>query len=125
MAIAAVTDVGYLVIIVAQGGPSDATRVVFVALAIGVAAVCAGFGATRARRIDRLPWLGAATGMLLVLGYLGLFSIGLPLLIAGVLSAVAWITTSGSAGAGRRERVLAVVLALAGAVLPVAAIWAT
>ena len=73
----------------------------------------------------RLPWLGAATGLLLVLGYLGLFSVGLPLLIAGVLVAIAWITTSGSAGPGRRERILAVALAVGGAVLPVAAIWVT
>ena len=73
MLIAAVTDVGYLVIIVAQGDPSDLARLAFVAIAICTAAVCAGVGATRARAIDRLPWLGAATRMLLVLGYPGLF----------------------------------------------------
>jgi hypothetical protein len=125
MAIAAVTDVGYLVIIVAQGDPSDVARVAFVALAICTAAVCAGVGATRARAIDRLTWLGAATGMLLVLGYLGLFSIGLPLFVAGVLAAIAWITASGSAGPGRRSRVLAALLALAGPAIVIGGIWVT
>jgi hypothetical protein len=125
MAIVAITDVGYLAIIVAQGGPSDVARVAFVATAIAAVAACAGIGATRARPIDRLPWLGAATGTLLVLGYLGLFSIGLPLFVAGVLTAIGWITTSGSAGPGRRARVLAVVLAFAGPAIVIGGMWVT
>jgi hypothetical protein len=60
---------------------------------------------------------------LLALGYLGLFSIGLPLFVAGVLTAVAWITTSESAGPGRRRRLLAAALAVVGALLPFGAIW--
>jgi hypothetical protein len=125
MAIAAITDVGYLVIIVAQGGPSDVARVAFVAIAIGAAGGCAGVGATRRRAIARLPWLGAATGSLLGLGYLGLFSIGLPLFVAGILTAIAWSTAAGSAGPGRRERVLAAVLALVGPVILVGGVWLT
>ena len=38
----------------------------------------------------RMGILGAASGGLLTAGVVGIFSIGLPLLIAGVLSCVAW-----------------------------------
>jgi hypothetical protein len=125
-AIAAAVDVAYVWIIASQGGPTDGARVAFVALAIAGAAACAGIGATRASPPGRLPWLGAATGALVGLGILGLFSIGLPLMVAGILAMVAWLTTSASAGRGhRRERTLAAAAALAAPVVLVAGIALT
>jgi hypothetical protein len=125
-AIAAAVDVAYVWIIAAQGGPTDASRVAFVALAIAGAAVCAGIGATRPSPLARLPWLGAATGALLGLGILGLFSIGLPLLVAGLLAGMALLTTSGSVGLGHpRERALAALFGFSAPVVLVAGIALT
>jgi hypothetical protein len=112
--IAGVVDAAYVWIIVAQGGPIGIGRVSFVAFAIAASAATAGIGATRPEAAARLPFLGAATGGLLALGYLGLFSIGLPLLVAGTLCGGAWIGTSRAAGPGhRRERWMAGALVIA------------
>jgi hypothetical protein len=125
-AIAVAVDVAYVWIIAAQGGPTDGARVAFVALAIAAAAACAGIGSTRPSPLARLPWLGAATGALVGLGVIGLFSIGLPLLVAGFLAGMASLTTSGSAGLGHpRERTLAAVFGLAAPVALVAGIALT
>jgi hypothetical protein len=112
--VALAVDVLYLAIIWAQEPHHHLGRVGFVAAAIAAAAVCALVGATRPKPADRLPFLGAATGALLGLGYLGLFSVGLPLLVAAGFSVAAWVVTSDAAGpAHPRERIVAVVLALA------------
>ena len=112
--IAGAMDVVYIWIIVAQSDTSDIARVVFVAVAIAALAASAALGGTRPEASARLPFLGVSTGGLLALGYLGLFSIGLPLLAAGILSAVAWAATSRAAGPDhRRERWLAAGLAIA------------
>ncbi len=125
-AIAVAVDVAYIWIIAAQGGPTDASRVAFVAVAIAAGAVCSGIGSTRPSPLARLPWLGAATGALVGLGVLGLFSIGLPLLAAGLLAGMALLTTSGSAGLGHpRERTLAAVFGFAAPVVLVAGIALT
>lgn len=88
----AVIDVGYLRLIVDQASGVDA-RVVFVAGYIGLAAVLALVGAIRMGRDDRLAQaalLGSATGFIGI-GVVALFSIGLSLLIAGVIAAMAAI----------------------------------
>ncbi|GIM94166.1 hypothetical protein [Paractinoplanes toevensis] len=55
---------------------------------LAVAAVLAGYGAIGAARARR-PALLAAGALLLVLGLLGILSIGLPIIAAGVLAIVA------------------------------------
>jgi len=90
--ITAVTDVAYLWLIAHQGD-AFSSRVVFVALYIAAISFAVGSaGSARAMPIEaRVALLAASTGALLTLGYLGLFSIGLPLLVAGVLSLVSWL----------------------------------
>ena len=126
MVIAIVVDALYLTIIATQGEVGHVGRVGFIAAAIASAAACALVGATRPDPADRLPFLGAATGALLGLGYLGLFSIGLPLLIAGILCAAAWgATLSAAHKGGRRQRWLAVGLAITAPLLLVVGIALT
>lgn len=86
----AVIDVAYLRLIADQATGVDA-RVAFVAGYIGLAAALALVGAIRMARDDRLAHaalLGSATGFIGI-GVVALFSIGLSLLIAGVLAALA------------------------------------
>jgi hypothetical protein len=86
-----VVEGAYLVIISGQGdlrsGRVSAVSVcIFVASGLALVGALAPSLSTR----TRLVVLGAATGGLLTLGVLGIFSIGLPLLVAGVLCGVAW-----------------------------------
>jgi hypothetical protein len=82
------TDILYISIIRAQqGGPSDMPWIVpFVAGYLLVMAVCAGLAA----RLTTGRWttglLGAATAGCLLLGYFALMSIGLAVILAGMLS---------------------------------------
>jgi hypothetical protein len=91
-----VTVVVYIGVIRSQGsGPPDWLTVPFVASYMVAASLALlvsqwpGF-ASGARASLR----AAAAGGLLVLGFLGAFSIGLPLLLAGVLAAIAAVTTA-------------------------------
>lgn len=90
--LAALLGVGVLVAIVAitreQGG-SPAWW--YVALLV-VAMAGLGYGATRGPR--RRAVLVSASVLALVLGVLGVFSVGLPLLVAGVLGVVASCATA-------------------------------
>ena len=86
-----VVDGIYLGIIL-QEGDTDAARVgVFSILvaAFSLLALVSGIASGMSTRL-RLALLGASIGGLLTAGILGIFSIGLPLLIAGVLCCVAW-----------------------------------
>jgi hypothetical protein len=112
-------DVLYLAIIRSEDGGFTG-RVVFVAAAIAAAGACALIGATRSGAEARVLWLALATGALASLGYLGLFSIGLGLLVAAVLAGIAWGSASralGPAGA-RRHRAIALGCAVAAAAVP-------
>jgi len=86
-----VVALGYLVIIYDEAErTSGRVAVVFLfILAVSALALAGGSAFTRSARMTAIV-LGAATGGLLTAGVLGIFSIGLPLLIAGVLSAAAW-----------------------------------
>src|SRR5438045_9715222 len=79
------TDVLYLVIVLDQGPSGDRGRVLFVAAFI--AALAGAFAAAGTRRL-RGP-LGFATAGSLVLGGLALFSIGVFLVMAGILGILA------------------------------------
>jgi hypothetical protein len=89
------TDAAYLVLILGQGGPrADVATVVFVAsYLIALAALLAASLLRRWRAVGRLSLRAAAAGGLLVLGVLAIFSIGLPLLIAGAMATGATVRT--------------------------------
>jgi len=91
-------DAVYLGIIFDQGD-LQAGRVVVVSvfiLVVSALAFAGAFASTPSTR-TRLTVLGAATGGLLTVGVLGIFSIGLPLLVAGVMCGVAWARFSWAA----------------------------
>ena len=92
-AIAFADAIAYVTIINRQGTLNDWGRVVVIAALIAFAGVLATVGSlvTGGRR-PALLW--PATVILLVLGFLGIFSIGLPLLIAGILTAVGAATAT-------------------------------
>jgi fucose 4-O-acetylase-like acetyltransferase len=88
--IAVGTDVLYLLIIRSQdpGEPGDLTVPIVAAVILGLA-VCAGVAAIASAPATRKILLSIAAAGLFVMGVLGLFSIGLPLLVAGILALVA------------------------------------
>jgi hypothetical protein len=95
--IAIVVDGLYLAIIVSQD-PIEWGRTIVVAVFILGCAACAlgvAFGPAGARPV----LAAAASGGLMTLGVLGLFSIGLPLLVAGALAIVAWVRVARGTGA--------------------------
>jgi hypothetical protein len=109
-------------VVFVQGATSDLPwRVPFVAAYLGVVAICAVLFATASSPIWRIALVGASAGGLLVLGFFALFSIGLPLVVMGLLLAVALVSAinSGSrrsvaAGASIAGALAAVLVLLAG-----------
>ncbi len=94
-----VVDAVYLWIIFDQGDVESgrvAVVSVFILAVSALAFVGAFAAALPARR--RLVVFGAATGGLITAGVLGLFSIGLPLLVAGMACGVAWARFARSVG---------------------------
>lgn len=79
----------YAVIIRVQGSSLLDPRVLFVSMLIAATAVLAGSQPSADGQI-RLVCGAAATGGLLGAGVVGIYSIGLPLLVAGVFAAPAW-----------------------------------
>jgi hypothetical protein len=88
------TDVMYVSIIRAQGTPplTDG-RFLFIATMIGVAGCAALAAAPALSGALRLALIGFSTGTLISLGIAGIFSIGIFLLTAGTLAAIAWRRT--------------------------------
>ena len=82
--IAGTVDVLYLGYVGSQGpGDPQLLRVPFVAIFIAVMAICAALSARKSAARWRPLLLGTSAAGLLLLGYFGIFSIGLPLLVAG------------------------------------------
>ena len=107
----------YLVLIAGQGDLGR-TRVWFVALML--TAVVAGCLVAAMMRDDRVRPVAAWTsaGGLLSLGVLGIFSIGLPLLVAGILMVVAALRIGVPKGGGAAAAAGFLVAALLPWVLP-------
>jgi len=88
--IATATDVLYLVVIRSQGPlETEWGRVAFVAGGIAAAALAFAFGAITPLAELRPIVLGTAALVCWALGIVGIFSIGLPLLLAAVVGTVA------------------------------------
>jgi hypothetical protein len=114
------TDVLYLGIIVSQD-PVEWARVTLVAGAILLAgAVAAVASRPRPTPSMRLALFAAAAGGRLSLGVLGLFSVGLPLFVAGILSAISWQRVW--AGTGDRHPVPSLLAFVAAALVPFIAV---
>jgi D-alanyl-lipoteichoic acid acyltransferase DltB (MBOAT superfamily) len=101
----------YLVIITGQG-EADVARVAFVGLMLTAAVV--GCLIAAVMRDDRIRQLAAWAGVggLMSLGVLGIFSIGLPLLVAGILMLAAAVRM-GVPPSGPRAAVAACLIAAA------------
>jgi hypothetical protein len=112
------TDVAYLLLIRGQGALApDAYTVPFVA---GYLVVVAALLFTSLQRPAwRMPLRAASAGGLLVLGVLALFSVGLPIVVAGGLSAAATVRTARGLQI-TKESITAVVAAVVAAVVLIA-----
>jgi hypothetical protein len=92
--IAAVTDILYYGVVVAQGGHDPIRwRVAFVATFIAVLAMTAALSARASAGAWRPALLGLSAIGLLAMGYIAIFSIGLPLLLAGALAFIALVVS--------------------------------
>jgi hypothetical protein len=94
------TDVAYLLVIRAQGGADPTTEYTVPFVAGYLVIIAAAMAASLMRwtpAVAIMPLRAAAAGGLLVLGLFAIFSIGLPLLVAGSTAGVAaWFTLGGS-----------------------------
>jgi hypothetical protein len=95
-AVALATDVLYLSVINSQGGPLNLDRVVVVAAAIAAAAAAAVAGSLARDPSVRVLFLSTAAAILIVWGWIGAFSIGVFLLLAGTLAVVAAARVDGA-----------------------------
>ena len=125
---AGAVDVLYLGIVGWQGGASDPQflRVPFVAAFVALMAMCAALSARQSAMRWRPLLLGVSAAGLVLLGYFAVFSIGLPLLVAGALALVSLIGTlilepGPPAGSGKAA---AAGMAVAGAVTAVVVLLA-
>ncbi len=126
--IAATVDALYLGIVSTQGASDpEFLRVPFVAAFIALMAICAGLSARASAARVRPLLLAVSAAGLLLLGYFAIFSIGLALLVAGLVALIGLINSlgrvwlsreaSGKAAAGGMAAggaVIAVVILLGG-----------
>jgi hypothetical protein len=84
--IAATVDVLYLGIVGTQGSNPEFLRAPFVAAFIALMAVCAALSSRASAARWRPLLLGVSAAGLLLLGFYAIFSIGLPLLVAGMVA---------------------------------------
>jgi len=104
-AIVLATDILYIGFIGAQGPDFQPYVPRFVASYLAVMAAVIAIALLPRREIVqiRIPMRAAAAGGLLTLGFLAAFSIGLPLVVAGVLTTVALTRTSRQPGTALRR----------------------
>jgi len=125
--IAGTVDVLYLGYVSSQGaGDPQFLRVPLVALFIAAMVICAALSARQSAARWRPLLLGASAAGLLLLGYFAIFSIGLPLLVAGafaLVSLVGMLSLDGGLPAGS-GKVAAAGMAAVGAVVAVVVLLA-
>lgn len=113
--IAGVVDVLYLGYVRSQSGPGDGQflTVPFVAAFIALLAIAAALSTRASAERIRPALLASSAAGLLAIGYIGLTSIGLPLLIAGMLALVAAVQSLRRAPrpAGRLQALAGVLVA--------------
>ena len=89
--------VAYLYLISQEDTPNEWRQVALIAATIALGAVLAAAGSLATGNLRTLL-LWPATAILLIVGFLGMFSIGLPLLLAGI------VTLRGALTATRERR---------------------
>ncbi len=101
-----IVDVLYLQLVLFGQGtpPAFPGRVAFVAAWIFVFGACAIVGGVTHRRRLRAVLLGAASAGLLIMGIVGAFSVGIPLLLATMVVAGAASVAAEVAGIGMMRR---------------------
>jgi hypothetical protein len=97
-AVIATAMTGVYVVIAASEGNNEFAGVATFAVLMGIGALSAGIGSLLADGPVRIGLLAVAALVLLPIGMLGIFSIGLPLLVAGLLAAAAALSSAGRAG---------------------------
>jgi len=116
-ALAVATLATYLVLLSRQGTPLSNDRVLFIAVAIAILSLVTGVAALVRESRTRLMLLGISAPGLLGVGFIGAWSIGIPLLLAGIL------TGGAAVPAARVSRIGPLHLA-AGGILLIGATWA-
>jgi hypothetical protein len=116
-ALAVATLATYLVLLSQQGTPPSNDRVLLIAAAIAILSLVTGVAALVREARTRLMLLGVSTPGLLGVGFIGAWSIGIPLLLAGILAGGAAVP------AARASRIGPLRLAASG-VLLTGATWA-
>lgn len=110
-AIVAVVTMLYLVLIDPE--PGERARIAVVGASLATAAVFAAVGSWT----GRASLLASAVGLLMVWGCLGIFSIGAPLLLAAVLTFVAFEDTADSAAERTRGGLIGAASGIASAAI--------
>ncbi len=120
--LAFVMVVVYLVIIRNQGN-GVGVRVLLIASCIAAAGACAAAAAWWSIPQRRLLMMAVAAGGLISLGIIGMFSIGFPLFIGGVLATIGSARLASSIGRAGPSRLPAMAARVAGFLLPVAVLF--
>lgn len=97
-AVIATAMTGVYVVIAASEGNNELAGVATFAGLMGIGALSAGIGSLLADGPVRIALLAVAALVVLPIGMLGIFSIGLPLLVAGLLAAAAALSSAGRGG---------------------------
>jgi len=96
--VTAAVAVGYIWVLGQQGDwPGIDARQTFVLTVLGGFAIVSAIGAFARPIAVRVATAAACAAGLLPLGFLAMFSIGLPLIVAGALALVGWLRASGDA----------------------------
>ena len=124
--IAGTVDVLYLGIVGSQGASNpEFLRVPFVAAFIALMAICAALSSRASAERWRSLLLGVSAAGLLLLGLFAIFSIGLPLVVAGVLASLGLMRALSQAKSARgTSGRAAVAMAAGGAVAAVVVLLA-
>ena len=120
--IAFVMVVVYLLLIQNQGDGMG-LRVLLISSCIAAAGACAAGAAWSSSPHRRLVLMAAAAGGLISLGIIGMWSIGFPLFIGGVLATIGAVRLASSIGHAGRSRLPAVAAGVAAFLLPVAVLF--
>jgi hypothetical protein len=96
--VTAAVAVGYILLLAQQGDwPGIDARQTFVLMLLGGFVIVSAIGAFAHSISVRVATAAACTAGLLPLGFLALFSIGLPIIVAGALALVGWLGATGDA----------------------------
>lgn len=115
--------VGVYLAIIWNQGDGLGLRVLLIASCMIGAGLCAAAAAWWSIPQRRLVMMAAAAGGLISLGIIGMYSIGFPLFIGGVLATIGSVRLARSIGRAGPPRLPALAAGVAGFLLPVAVLF--